>query len=279
MSIMPLSFSTTIFKPSGEGRAPFVLHAEGLRLIKEAGFTNIELHQNLPKPDWRENQALIKELGLKVLTVHGKMPRTIIDATDPEILDSAMGGLHKIMKEAALFAPCVFVVDWFGRTHDEAPMQRWYAAVEQMVSWAEELDLMLALETMPFHSSRPDERYMSSIDLADYVSSLSSDHVGICVDLNHSNIKEDLENVIEVCAPYLINVHVSDNLGVGDAHLPMGEGVIDFDAVFKSLQANGYSGPLSMEIHTPQCPTLAELISFREKAESHFGVQNEGSTV
>ena len=48
----------------------------------------------------------------------------------------------------------------------------------------------------------------------------------------------------------LRHVHVSDNLGCRDDHLPVGEGQIDFPAVAAALNQIGYQGDLTFEIFT-----------------------------
>ena len=47
-----------------------------------------------------------------------------------------------------------------------------------------------------------------------------------------------------------IYVHVSDNRGRRDDHLPVGEGYIDFPAVAAALNKIGYQGGLTLEIFT-----------------------------
>jgi sugar phosphate isomerase/epimerase len=54
------------------------------------------------------------------------------------------------------------------------------------------------------------------------------------------------------------NIHVSDNHGEKEEHLPPGEGIIDFRSAFQALRANGYTGPCNLEFHFPGCQIPSE---------------------
>jgi sugar phosphate isomerase/epimerase len=62
-----------------------------------------------------------------------------------------------------------------------------------------------------------------------------------------SQFKFDILDFIELLKPYLCHVHAHDNMGVpsvvnenlGDQHLPLGKGKIDYQRVFEAL--NGTS--------------------------------------
>jgi sugar phosphate isomerase/epimerase len=55
----------------------------------------------------------------------------------------------------------------------------------------------------------------------------------------------------DTVAPYIANVHVKDIRPVqGDPEwVPAGEGIVDYAAHFRALQAIGYRGPISLEPH------------------------------
>ncbi|MBU0479283.1 sugar phosphate isomerase/epimerase [bacterium] len=69
--------------------------------------------------------------------------------------------------------------------------------------------------------------------------------MAICVDTNHSNIKENLIEVIKLSGKRIIDVHISDNHGIEEEHLPPGDGIIDFPQVVRTLKNLGYKGPLT----------------------------------
>jgi sugar phosphate isomerase/epimerase len=48
----------------------------------------------------------------------------------------------------------------------------------------------------------------------------------------------------------LVNVHIHDNFGLKDDHLPLGAGKIDYASVVRELKAVGYNGNITLEIHS-----------------------------
>jgi len=48
----------------------------------------------------------------------------------------------------------------------------------------------------------------------------------------------------------LLNVHMHDNFGVKDDHLPLGAGRLDYQSVVRELKAAGYGGNMTLEIHS-----------------------------
>jgi sugar phosphate isomerase/epimerase len=49
---------------------------------------------------------------------------------------------------------------------------------------------------------------------------------------------------------FIVNVHLHDNNGVKDEHLPIGEGNIDFSNMFNKMK-NWRNKPLIIECHSP----------------------------
>ncbi len=67
---------------------------------------------------------------------------------------------------------------------------------------------------------------------------LGSRHFGICFDTGHFNLfsKTPLEDWMEALNPYIVELHLHDNDGTADQHLPMGEGSFDFGLFFGLLK-------------------------------------------
>ena len=76
----------------------------------------------------------------------------------------------------------------------------------------------------------------------------------------------------------LRHVHLSDNAGKGwDSHLPLGEGVLDVDAVLDDLAAGGFAGSVSLEVDlrrfaSDPAKLLAVMISMRERCEAKLSL-------
>ena len=57
----------------------------------------------------------------------------------------------------------------------------------------------------------------------------------------------DLEACIARISDYIVNIHIHDNDGKSDMHLPVGEGTVDFKHIIQSLKRLQYKDPLIIE--------------------------------
>lgn len=81
---------------------------------------------------------------------------------------------------------------------------------------------------------------------------MDSDNFGICFDTGHCNLfsKVPLADWIEALNPYIAELHLHDNDGSSDQHLPIGEGTFDFTKFFGLLGPNNCVH--TVEAHTPE---------------------------
>lgn len=56
----------------------------------------------------------------------------------------------------------------------------------------------------------------------------------------------------------LLHLHVSDNSGQADEHLPVGRGTISFETLMEALVHMGYDGTLTLEVFSPDRANLTE---------------------
>ncbi len=63
--------------------------------------------------------------------------------------------------------------------------------------------------------------------------------IGICIDIGHANITGNKDAFLDLL-PNIGNIHIHDNMGERDEHLPLGEGNIDFERVLKRIVGSGY---------------------------------------
>jgi sugar phosphate isomerase/epimerase len=72
------------------------------------------------------------------------------------------------------------------------------------------------------------------------------------LDVGHANVKgERTEEFLKTHRERLVHVHISDNRGVNDDHLPLGVGEIDWPEQMQLLRGAGYDGTMTLEIFTP----------------------------
>lgn len=93
--------------------------------------------------------------------------------------------------------------------------------------------------------------------------------LGLTLDIGHAHIGPDgmqrILTFIQRFAPRLRHLHVSDNLGRRDDHLPIGDGLIDFPTVAAALQRIGYQGGLTLEVFSEN---RADLVHSRDRLKT-----------
>ncbi|MBI2060064.1 MAG: sugar phosphate isomerase/epimerase [Nitrospirae bacterium] len=64
---------------------------------------------------------------------------------------------------------------------------------------------------------------------------LKDDSMGICIDVGHANLysKVSVRNWFDALKDHIIELHLHDNDGTEDQHLPLGRGKIDFEKILK----------------------------------------------
>ena len=73
--------------------------------------------------------------------------------------------------------------------------------------------------------------------------------VAVCLDLGHAHYSmEPMEKWFDVLGEYIQYMHLSDNMGRFDDHLPLGSGSIDWDQVNDLWQKLGRTMPATLEV-------------------------------
>jgi len=238
---------------------------EALEMTARAGFKLIELIGR--QPDWQNYADHINRLGLKVWSLHGIMAYEG-SSLDEKVRQKAIEAEFAQMENAAVYAPCPYVIHYVDRHNDPGVGAAFRNTIEKLLEKAGALKLNLAIETAPY-KPEVDQRYADSKEIAEFVRSFSSPDISICVDINHSNLNENLTDAIANCRGLISTVHISDNHGERENHLFPGQGVIDFPAAIKALRDAGYNGPLNLECGTTEPVTVEVLTKLREWAEKN----------
>ena len=160
-------------------------------------------------------------------------------------MDLSPGGLDRRIKEVTLdrfsrtielarfFKPATIVVhpgyekwkfDGNVKLWLESSLQTWRPLVQE----AEEMGFALAIENV--FEETPDS-------IRNLLEGINSPNFRFCFDTGHHQVfsKVPLPIWIEALGRYLIEVHLHDNHGETDEHLPVGEGRFNFDEFFGLL--------------------------------------------
>lgn len=117
-------------------------------------------------------------------------------------------------------------------------------SLKELVVIAKRYDLKLMLENQP---NGPLSTPESLIPVFDKV-----DNLFFHLDVGHAQVAGRSENLtnkfIANFKDKLVHVHISDNKGNNDDHLPIGTGIIDWKDMLKQLKRVGYNNTITLEV-------------------------------
>lgn len=119
---------------------------------------------------------------------------------------------------------------------------------------SEETGVKVALENMPRMYTATGTTPQELTDL------IEGTDLGICLDIGHAHTMGLLPDFLEL-RPLVVNIHIHDNRGEFDEHLPVGDGNIDYPPVLRGLA--GYKGRYVIESRS-----LEEAVVSRGRLES-----------
>lgn len=247
---MEISISTTLFGT----QFPF---EKGVELLHAAGYRTIEISRK--NPDVGKEKKFLSDMGIKVWSVHGTLGNNSASLSEDERI-KAVENEYLRMEDVSVFAPCPYVVHYLHRHSNQEHGTAFRKSIEELHEKAIELKLNIAVETVPY-KPKTNERHPFSAEIAEFVRSFKSPNLTLCIDINHSNINENLEDVARNCKGVISTIHVSDNHGDWEDHLPPGEGIIKLPGVLRALRECGYKGPCNIECHVESIPPSLEMLS------------------
>lgn len=202
-----------------------------------------------------ESARVIREAGLKVSSLcrGGMFPGTTQEKRAENIEDN-----KRAIHEAATLRTDVLVMvcgGLFGveQIDDARLMVR--DGIEAIIPYAAERGVKIGIE--PLHPAFAADRSVISLlreanDLAEY---FNSPQVGVVIDIYHVWWDPYVYEEIQRAAPYTLGFHVNDWLVPNENPLlgrgMMGDGVVDNRRLRQAVDAEGYTGPIEVEIFNP----------------------------
>lgn len=184
------------------------------------------------------------------VTLHAPFVDLSAGSTDPAIRAATRRRFEQILDLVPLFKPRTVVAhagyDWrryeyFRKTWVENSVAFWGWVAEGLNREGARLMLENVYENAPGEVLELFER-------------LRSQRVGLCLDCGHLTAfgRATMDEWLSVLGPFIGQLHLHDNLGHRDDHLPMGRGRIDFARLFAFLKADRATPPvMTMEVHRP----------------------------
>jgi len=217
------------------------------RINPEIYFDAADL-DNVREDDVKHLASVLQQNGLEV-TIHGPFTDLSPGGQDRRVKGVTRERFLKTIEWARILKPktVVFHPGYEKRQFDEnvdlwlrSSIETWSPLVEE----AEKSSLVFAVENI--YEETPDS-------LKRLFDGIRSPHFRFCFDTGHyhafSTRKVSLSGWIESLGSYLVEVHLHDNHGEKDEHLPMGEGGFDFARFFALLSGRQLNPVFTLEPH------------------------------
>jgi len=111
------------------------------------------------------------------------------------------------------------------------------SSIRELCDFAADFGILIAVENMPdfpkIFGKYPDE-------MQEMLDAVGSYNVGFTFDVGHANTVELIDEFLDQLGDRISHVHIHDNMGKKDEHLPLGEGNIDWKHVMERL--SNYKG-------------------------------------
>ena len=204
----------------------------------------------LERFDFSDFQRIAEKLQAHHLsiTLHGPFIDLSAGSTDPAIKAVTRSRFEQLLKLVPVFRPravvCHAGYDWkrYGYAREEwieSSLDTWSWLAGSLVEQGSRLMLENVYEKEPQ-------------DIGIILEGLKNQNVGFCLDAGHLFAfgNGELEPWLEGLGSYIGQLHLHDNHGSNDEHLPLGQGNIDFKHLFAYLISNDLPRPIiTLEPH------------------------------
>ena len=232
---------------------PYHLLPKHLEMILQRKL-NLEIYfhhwvlQSLDKSQCIETAKILADTGLKI-TFHAPFMDLRPGAMDDEIRRTSIDRIKQVFDLAPYFHPLKIVCHasfderYYVFGDDlwlEASIKTW----KELIVLAKENKTIIALENIYEKNPHILRRLFDA---------LSSDSICFCFDTGHFNVfsYEPLSVWLNELGKYTGHLHVHDNFGQQDEHLPVGCGTFPFAEFFQNLRAMGVKPTITLEAHNP----------------------------
>ena len=237
---MHLALSTGVF-----GTEPLL---ELMPVIRQAGFRRLEL---VDRSEQTGGTDALDAMVRQAATCGIDVPNWHLIQESPfcgrrRVRRDAVERTKQSIERGAGIGARNHVLHWYHRFLDRGCDSLWREVVDEWADHAARLGVRLLMETVPDKPSN--ERYVPSQEIFEFVCNYPPETLSICIDVNHSNLREQLPDVAYAVRERLVSLHVSDNDGHAERHWLPGQGVIDYPSLFAGLEAAEFDGLFVLEV-------------------------------
>jgi sugar phosphate isomerase/epimerase len=202
--------------------------------------------QNIDRAICMETAKLFSGTGLKV-TFHAPFMDLRPGALDDKIRQTSFDRIKQVFDLASYFQPLRIVChpsfdDRYYVDCDDLWLENSIKTWTELIAIAKDAKMTIALENVYEKNPHILRRLFDA---------LSSDSICFCFDTGHFNVFSytPLKIWLQELGKYLGQLHLHDNYGSTDEHLPVGNGNFPFDELFQSLKKNKIHPIITLEAH------------------------------
>lgn len=173
-------------------------------------------------------------LNINKLSVHGPIHDISYGSSDRLIREASVQRLKKSLS----FVTKNLEAKWFLTHMGLNPFTYW--SEKMVLDWIKRASILLnqVLSEFPQIIIHVENAYETDpMHIKKFVEALDHNKIFVTLDIGHVNVYSNIspEEWIKTLAPYIKEVHVHNNDGNFDAHLPLRDGIIDYNKIFKLI--------------------------------------------
>ena len=233
-----------------------------IRLAEELELGALEIradpgiaHPDELSPKERASIRALARNGLKI-SVHMPIHGVNLTCPSPRLSAASLGEVLRSVEFAGEIGADVVVIHPGTLPEEYVPFRKWRErawellrfSLSLLLSQAKRENIRLALE------NKQRARDLGLVgSLEEHLRVLSEfPDLWACLDVGHLHtFSRSPRDYISGLGKRLIHVHLHDNFGDHDAHLPLGEGNVPWEEALRALRENGFSGRVILEIPDP----------------------------
>jgi sugar phosphate isomerase/epimerase len=191
-----------------------------------------------------QNIATLKRADDVKLTVHSPLDVVSnISNPDADARKTAVRKLKQSIDDSADVGAVAFVQHPGLKTVDvENGWELNCESLLTLIDYGNSRGIKVLVENMA-----PKKSYMSSPSEFMEFSNANNLKLDIAFDTGHAHIAGNIDEFIQKLSSYFFMVHITDNDGVTDSHLNVGEGSIDWKKLLDNLQKQQFNGMYIVE--------------------------------
>jgi sugar phosphate isomerase/epimerase len=157
--------------------------------------------------------------------------------------------LNYLSGEIAIVHPSLQAFDLNNQDEKYRRLQKCKESLVELIEYCKTKHVRLAVENLLPHLLGGQAH-----DLNQIIDEIYAENLGICFDTSHANLTQDPLGMLKSFNKRVISLHLSDNHGQFDDHLPPGDGRVPWAGIMTGLKEIGYRDIFMLEVFTDKHP-------------------------